>query len=820
MKLQSLFFALVLSLSIAQVKAQRVYSIASTERAPIIDGTVTDSVWQYAEVASDFIVKNPVFGGKSRFDTRIRMVYDNNALYIGGEMHYPFPDSASYALSPRDNEGNADWFGISIDTYGNNVSAFDFMLTSTGVELDGIEDVYNLDFSWNAVWRSAVVKTEYGWSFEMKIPYSALRFPNKPIQNWNINFWRNDRRVREVSTWNPIDPQVFGEITQAGRLVGIENIKSPLRLSFTPYVTGYLENSYDEEQEKQTWKQRATGGLDLKYGLNDAFTLDMSLIPDFGQTTSDRQVLNLGPFEVRFDENRPFFLEGTDLFGIGGVFYSRRIASTPFNFYSAYDDLDDSKGERVVANPSLAPMINGTKVSGRTSKGLGIGVFNAVEGQTFAIIADSLGNERRVKTNPYTNYNVFVLSQNLKNNSTVSLVNTHVFREGANRDANVTVGVADLYSTGGNYNLYSQVNLSSIYENDTYQNGHSVYAGFAKVAGEWQYGFNYGEESDLYDPNDLGFLYNNNSRSLSANVSWNYFKPGKHFFRKSASIGVYYEELYKPQLFSTFNVSGRIGGLHKKQMYTFVEVESNPIGSVDHFESRNFGEEVLFNPDARINYLISTDYSKRFAVDAFLWGQKFFGVNQHGGGFSISPRVRVSDRMNIILDVGVDFLENDYGYVRTFDDAYSNQIILGVRDRVIVENTLRAEFIFTKRMGVDVRVRHYWQEVSYDHFDQLLNEGKMERSTYFPTLEDGSSAHNTSYNAFTIDVNYNWVFLPGSQLIIVYKNNIFHSKDDLDMNYFRTYGSFFDQPQINGISLKALFFIDALYFRKKNKSKA
>lgn len=815
MKLQILLFGLVMFLSCAQANAQRVYSIESTVSVPIVDGILTDSVWQFAEVATDFIVQNPVFGGKSRFDTRIRMVYDNNALYIGGELHYPFPDSASFNLSPRDNEGNADWFGISIDTYGNNVSAFDFMLTSAGVELDGIEDVYNLDFSWNAVWRSATAKTEYGWSFEMKIPYSALRFPNKSVQNWNINFWRSVRLVREISTWNPIDPQVFGEITQSGRLVGIENIKSPLRLSFTPYATGYLENSYDEELGKQTWKQRATGGLDLKYGLNDAFTLDMSLIPDFGQTTSDRQVLNLGPFEVRFDENRPFFLEGTDLFGIGEVFYSRRIASTPFNFYSAYDNLDESKGERVVANPSLAPMINGTKVSGRTSKGLGIGVFNAVEGQTFAIIADSLDNERRVKTNPYTNYNVFVLSQNLKNNSTVSVVNTHVFREGENRDANVTVGSADLYSKGGDYNLYSQVNVSSIFENDAYQNGHAAYVGFGKVGGEWQYGFNYGEESDLYDPNDLGFLYNNNSRSYSADLSWNYFKPGKYFFRKSASVQVYYEELYKPQLFSNLYMSARIGGLHKKQIYSFIELESNPIGMVDHFESRNFGKEVLFKPNVRVNYLISTDYSKRFAVDAYLWYQKFFGVVQNGAGLSLSPRVRVSDRMNIIVDVSVDFLQNDYGYVRTLDEAYADQILLGVRDRVIVENTLRAEFIFTKRMGVDIRVRHYWQEVNYDHFEQLFDEGKMERSDYFPALEDGSSEHNTSYNAFTIDVNYNWVFLPGSQLIIVYKNNIFHSKNDLDKNYFRTYGSFFDEPQINSISLKALFFIDALYFRKK-----
>lgn len=651
----------------------------------------------------------------------------------------------------------------------------------------------------------------------MKIPYSALRFPNQDIQEWNINFWRGVRRTRENSTWNPIDPKVFGEITQSGRLHGLRDIKSPLRLSFTPYATGYLENSYDSELGRQTWKQRATGGLDLKYGLNDAFTLDMSLVPDFGQTTSDRQVLNLGPFEVRFDENRPFFLEGTDLFRTGGVFYSRRVASTPYNYDAPYYQLNDSIGERVVSNPSLAPMINGTKVSGRTRGGLGIGVFNAVEGRTFAIIADSLGNERKVQTNPMSNYNVFVLSQNLENNSTVALVNTHVFREGSARDANVTVGSADIYSKGGNYQLSTQVNLSSIYENGNYVFGHSTYNTIAKVAGTWQYSFYYGEESDTYDPNDLGFLYNNNARMMEAGLSWNKFTAGKHFFRKSASLNVYYEELYKPQLFSTLNISARLGGLHKKQLYTFVQTSVNPVGNVDHFESRNFGKEVRFNPNASINYFFTSDYSKRFALDGFFAYAKFFGVKQQNYSLSLSPRVRISDRMNIVLDMGVDVLENDYGFVYIKDDAYADQIILGTRDRVIVENTLRTEFIFTKRMGIDIRVRHYWQEVEYSAFRQLLDRGEMVESAYYPTNEDGTSSHNTSYNAFTVDVNYVWVFLPGSQLRIVYKNNIFHSKNALDFNYFQTYNTLFDQPQINSISLKVLFFVDALYFRKKNK---
>lgn len=801
------------------VGAQRSYEVHRTDVAPELDGSLQDSCWQAAHIATDFTAKEPEYGVPSRYRTEIRLIYDDNALYIGGEMYDPSPDSVSYTLSSRDDEGNADWFGVSIDTYGNNVSAFDFMVTSAGVELDAIETVNSLDFSWNAVWRSVAKRTDFGWSFEMKIPYSAIRFPNKDVQQWNINLWRNVRRTREVSTWNPIDPNIFGEITQSGVLTGIEKIKPPVRLAFIPYSTGYAENVYNPETDKQTWRSRFTYGMDLKYGLNDAFTLDMSLIPDFGQTVSDKQVLNLGPFEVRFDENRPFFLEGTDLFNIGGLFYSRRVAGTPYNYMAPYFEQDDTIGENVIDNPTVAPMINGTKISGRTKQGLGIGVFNAVENRTYATLEDSLGNRRQVQTNPLTNYNVFVLSQNLKNNSTVSFVNTNVMREGDARDANVTLASADMYTPNGKFKVSTELKMSNIFNGNQYTFGHSSYSFIGKVAGKWRYAFSYGETSNSYNPNDLGFLYVNNSRDYNASLSWNVFTPSKNFYRRSINFNVSYSELYKPQLFSGLNLSARIGGLHKKILYTFLQVGYNPLGNVSHFESRSFGKEVLFKPSLSFDYMFSSDYSKRFALDGFFSFRNYFGTQQNNGSLSLSPRVRVSDRWNIVLSSSYDLFTADYGYVKAYDEPFSDLILLGVRDRKIVENSIRTEFIFTKRMGIDLRLRHYWQEVRYKYFNQLYDEGRVERSAYNPVDEEGNSLHNTSYNAFTLDVNYSWVFIPGSELRIVYKNNIFHSKSELDGNYFITFDRLFDQPQFNSISMKLLVYVDVLYFKRKHKKR-
>ena len=796
--------------------AQKQYSIKFNDKEIKLDGELNEKHWKDAEIASGFTVNSPIYGNPSRFSSEVRLYYDSEAIYVGGILKDPYPDSISYSLSQRDQTGNADWVAVSIDPYGNNVNAFRFVVTSAGVEIDGLESINDIDYLWNSVWRSSTSKHTDGWSFEMKIPFSAIRFPNKDVQEWNFNIWRQVRRVREISTWNPVNPNLFGKITQSGKLIGIQGVKSPIRLSFSPYATSYLVNAYDNLEESQIWNTRLTGGIDLKYGLNDAFTLDMILIPDFGQTLSDNEILNLGPFEVYYNENRPFFLEGTDLFNIGGVFYSRRIGGQPYR--SAYNNLDYDKGERVVRNLQQVPLINGTKVSGRTSKGLGIAVFNALESRLDATIEDSSGSQRKFETNPLTNYNVFVLSQNLKNNSTISLVNTNVMRNGVAHDANVTVGSAELYTSNGKYKISSDLKFSSVF-NDKPEFGYALSSSIRKISGIWRYRFGYSEESDRFDPNDLGFLYNNNARIYDAAISWNSFESSKFFYRRSASIALKYEELYKPQLFNYFHVKMHLGGLHKKQLYTRITANIYPFGIIDHFESRKFGKEVRFNPNAMLKWMYSSDYSKRLALDGDFWFKQFFGRNQYGVGMYISPRLRVSDRMFLIWNTKLEFIRGDYGFVASKETDYEDFVLLGFRNRELVVNKISTEFLFTNRMSVDVQFRHYWQQVRYINFATLEDDAIMSTTAYNPIEDNGESAHNTSYNAFTLDVNYRWVFIPGSELRIVYKNNIFYSKTELDESYFRTFDSLFNQPQINSISMKLLFFIDVLYFRSNRLKK-
>lgn len=790
-----------------QLDAQKTYNITSAKDKIKVDGVLDEESWLDAEIAKDFIVNYPDFGAKPSFDSEFKLTYSDDALYFSGQV-FDTPDSVSYQLSQRDNFGNGDWVSIIIDPYGKNLNAFAFYVTASGVELDALYDGESQDFSWNSVWKSKVIRTETGWQFEMRIPYSAIRFPNKEVQDWNINFKRQVRRKREMSYWNPVDPALYGEITQNGKLKGIKNIKPPLRLSFSPFGITYVESNYNNPEGTKQVQSRTTGGMDLKWGLNDAFTLDMTLIPDFGQTISDNQVLNLGPFEIQFDENRSFFKEGTDLFGIGNVFYSRRIGERP---YSGNGAVFLEAGETILESASKAPLLNGTKISGRTNKGLGVGVFNAIEGRTESILEDSLGNLRSVETNPLTNYNVTVFSQNFSNNGKVSFLNTNVLRDGLARDANVSVLNSQFFTKNRDYTISSTFKVSDRYQAANHDLGHNASVYIGKVQGSWRYGGSYYEESDTYNPNDLGFLFANNSRGMNLEGSYNDFKPKGRFLRKWTNVNINYEELYKPKLYSNLNINWSLAGTFNNFLTAGFNGGFSPFGSVDHFESRNFGIPLNYNAAYRFSGFYSSDYSKKFALDARAGYRFLVNSDQNYYNLSLSPRFQFSPRFFLIFNSSYDYLENDFGYVQNLEGT--DDIIIGTRNRDIVTNTLNSEFVFTKRMGLNVRFRHNWQRVSYQNFNSLNADGSRSATNYSPVDENGGSQHNTSFNAFTVDINYRWVFFPGCEMLIFYKNNIFTSVSGLDKSYFGTFDTLFNQPQINSLSLKVQVFVDALYFK-------
>lgn len=800
---------------------QKTITAVRVDTAPVIDGVLDDIVWGDVPIASDFVQNSPNPGKQASQKTEVKIIYDNEALYVYAVMYDVSKDSIIRQYSQRDEEDNTDVFGIFLDTYNDHQNGYAFVVHPTGVQYDArYSNQQGQDVTWNAVWQSEVTIDEHNWYVEMKIPYSAIRFAEKDVQEWGINFARKIRRIREFSYWNEVNPEVNGLFNQFGTVEGIEGIEAPMRLMFMPYVSAYAEHYPYNVDGASNFSTSFNGGMDLKYGINDAFTLDMTLIPDFGQVQSDNQVLNLTPFEVEFDENRPFFMEGTELFNKGGLFYSRRLGSRPSGYFDAYDGLGEN--EEVTTNPDKSQLVNATKISGRTEKGLGIGVFNGVTKNMYATIRDTItGGTREVMTDPLTNYNVLVFDQSLKNNSYVTLINTNVMRSGATYDANVTGGLFKFNTKSNDYFVSGLGVLSQKYiRADSVALGHNMNLAYAKVGGNFNFGVDYYERSDSYDPNDLGYLYNNNARGGSAYIGYNTYEPSKVFINTWSSLTVYYERLYNPNEFVNFAMTGEYGGTFKNWLSSAIYYTAEPIETYDYFEPRVWGRYYSWQSNHDVGGWISSDYRKRIALDINSNYRWFSTDGRYRYNLTVSPRFRFSDRFSMVYSISRYYNANDEGAAVALNGGgtiVGNDIIFGKRDQTTFENILNLNYIFTNRMGLTFRMRHYWSKVDYNSFHILDQQGQLLPSSYTGVDGESNSLHDTNFNAFNIDMVYRWVFAPGSEISVVYKTSLLTFGNDVAESYGTNFQKTLQSPQTQSLSVKVLYYIDYLSLKRKRK---
>ncbi len=788
-------FILSIQISYGQ-NSKKQYTIIRTETRPQIDGELNEALWNIIPSAMNFRQYDPYNGNNPSQRSKVKITYDDNAIYIGAMLYDNAADSIMRELSERDNPGATDYFGIAIDPFNDAQTAYGFIVTASGVQMDmKITTGGHDDPSWDAVWKSEARIVDNGWIVEIQIPYSAIRFSTKDVQNWGFNIFRNIERHKELNTWNFISKENDDMLQQQGELVGLKNIKSPLRLSVMPYASAYLEN-YSEDQ---SWGHAIKGGLDLKYGINESFTLDMMLIPDFGQVESDDHELNLGPFETYYGEKRAFFTEGTEFFSKARIFYSRRIGSTPAKYWDVYANL--SENEEVTHNDSETQLINATKISGKTNTGLGIGFLNAMTTATYAEITDMLTLEKRIEqTQSFTNYNLFSVTQSLKNSSYISLINTNVARFDENYVANVTGAETRLVDNSNQYEVSAKGAFDQKKEAELEENGYYYRAEFAKISGNFRFEVSQNTESDTYNPNDLGFIRNNNEFSQSAEMEYNIYTPFWKIIRLNNSIRVNYAQLYKPRVYSYSYLAARSSVTFSNYISTGLFAFIRPIDNHDYDEARIDGRYLLRPARHMLNTWISTDYRKKVALD--IRGEYLLGTayGQAGYELSISPRLRLSDKFTIIYNFNYDHLQNDLGYV---DNSVDESIIyFGKRNISTYENRLNFSYIFSNKFSLNLRMRHYWSYVEYDEFYTLNMDGTLDDRTSY------SENHDLSYNAFNVDMVFRWLFAPGSEFVAVWKNSIYSDSDVINYNFSDNLSNTWQSDQINSFSLKALYYLD------------
>ena len=791
----------------AATSAPKVIRAGRIDTPPKIDGVLDDACWQGAEAASNFSQLEPYNGSPASFPSEVYLTYDDKALYLGAMLHDPAPDSILTQLSKRDGGGaaNADFFVLGLDTYNDNLNAFVFAVSAAGVQTDTRYSPIGEDVVWDAVWRSEVKINEKGWVIEMEIPFSAIRFSGKDVQDWGIQFRRTIRRKRETSYWNPVDRKVEGWVNQFGNAEGVKGIKPPLRLAVTPYVSGYLEHHSAGNGGASSSTQRYfNAGADLKMGISESFTLDLTLVPDFGQVVADNQVLNLSPFEVQFKENRQFFTEGTELFNIANIFYSRRVGGVPRNFDAAMDSLQ--AGEELVENPGKTKLINAFKLSGRTSGKTGLAVFNGMTAPAYATAISETG-ERGILTQAFTNYNVAVVDQALKNNSYVSLINTNRLETNGYID-NVTAGRFRLSDADNKYFVSGSGALSQqwVPGSRTPGLGHSFNYALGKASGNLVFELGQVIESEDYDPTGMGFLQSNNELTDFGSISYRRFKPIWKFVSIINNLSFNHNSLYQPHRYANLDIS--YDNWFQMKSFDFFGTWwwVNPLGGFDFFEPRVMGRQVAYTAGGGAGGFVSTNYARRFALDleVDLWGRPEMKMLTEY--YSIAPRVRVSDRFAIIHTLNLWKSANQYGFVN-FDSL--GQSLIGTRTRRDIENVLNLDYTFTNKMAFSFRARHVWSGVHYHKISVLSGEGLMEPTSY-------NENHDINFNVFNIDAVFQWRFAPGSDIFVVWKRNVLTYASRPDYNYFRNLDGTFTAPQVNSISVRVLYYLDLGRMLKRN----
>ena len=805
----------------------------------LIDGKLDEFFWSNIPTAGNFHMIEPINGKleRSTQKTEVKFAYDDYAIYIGADLNdknagYDDPNIIGIMkeLGPRDQEGKStDVFGLFINPFNDGINEFAFLVTAAGVQIDKriilTTNGYIEDKNWDSVWESAVSIHKDGWRVEIKIPYSAIRFPNIEKQIWGLNIYRELRRLREEYSWNYIDTRQGKIGNQNGLLKGIENIKPPIRLSLNPYISSSLiQEPTTETNTNYLYNFNYSGGIDLKYGFslptfsgkNINLTLDMILLPEFQQVEFDPLVLNISPYEVRYDEKRNFFTEGIDLFQKGNLFYSRRIGGNPITTPVL------NTNEIVTQFPENTRLFNGTKISGRSEEGWGVGFFNAITRNTYAEIQDTILNEKNQQLiEPITNYNMLVLDKSFNQSSFVTFINTNVARKKPFRNANVSALVGSITNKQQTHTYDASLKGSFVGEEHAKETGFSTLLNIQKINGKIKYNLRNYIESDNYDINDMGFIEQNNEINNEANVSYNIFSQDERIAKKlnikkgNVSLGIEHKTLYRPLLYNAFIIKASSYTLNNNHF--FMSLKSRFFYEEhDYFESRMDNKVFVKPPAIKTSFSTSSNFNKPISLNNHLALKWRFNNNYSIWEdfentllyYRINPRFRINNHTFLEYILAIEIEKNQFGWIEESEDYNA---IFSRRNQHTYTNKLILNYTFNPQAYIKLIARHYWSTIENFEFYGLNNDGFLYDRYY-------NGNQDINFNTWNLDLNFSWQYKPGSLLSIVWQNQLTNITDEKNSIFINNINDFFQTPTTNIFSFKLTYYLDYLDFIKTKKN--
>ncbi len=832
-KIFTIFFLLISISNFAQSK--RIYSTQRITQEPKIDGILDDAVWQMGNWEGNFTQRQPHDGAPATEKTFFKVFFTNDYIYVAVKALDNQADSIDSRLVRRDNmEG--DMVGIHFDSYHDLRTSFSFMVNAAGVKSDVLysNNGDNEDENWNPIWTVKTSKDANGWYAEAKIPLSQLRFSKKNNKVWGFNVARFIYRDQELSFWNPVPLTSSGFVYNYGELHGISELKPKRILEIAPYGSIGLQTSEKEEGNPYTTGSKMLYGLgvDGKIGITNDFVLDFTFNPDFGQVEADPSEVNLTAFETYQREQRPFFIEGSNILNFkitpgdhdgakDNLFYSRRVGRRP----QYYPDIADSE---YIDLPMETKILGALKITGKTKNGLSIGVMESVTREEKASIS-KLGQERKESVEPLTNYFVARMQQDINKGNTI--IGGEINTTNRNITSNNLLFLPKNAVSGGldfaqywNHRRYylkftfvgstimgdslamidRQTSSQHFYQRpdarhlklDSSITSFSGYGGnFAlgkNVETGWSYGANLSWRSPGLSLNDLGYLRNADKIIQSANVEYKITKP--RLFYRNISLGLVQWQGWDFGGNPTMSGGFAFGELQFKNQWTFVLRSNLDYNMHDNYKLR--GGPSFYEPNqisTRAN--IETNQTKKFYMDFGFhqaWGQfNYYRRNSWDAGFTYRP----IDALSLAFHPNIYATRNDLQYVEEANLNGKPRYILAQIDQTTLVFRFYVNFNLTPDLTIQYFGSPFISSGAYSNFKVVDNPSAKAYGNRTHQYTDKEINFNQNTNNYEIDENHDgttdysienpnfnfkqfqsnlvirWEFTPGSIMYLVWSQN-------------------------------------------------
>jgi len=831
-------FVLILLLLTTIIFAQekRTYTATTSEDLNLtINGKLDEVEWQNANWEDHFIGHEPVVGEEPSKQTEFAILYDANNIYVAIRA-FDNPDSISMRMTRRD-EIEGDLVGIALDSYFDKRTHFMFIVSAAGVRSDNISsnDGENEDYTWDAIWTAKTDITKNGWTTEMKIPLTQLRFKEGEEQVWGLQVLRYIFRKDELSSWQLMDKETSGFTSKFGTLIGIKNIKPQNSLNVTPYVVARTERFEKDPEDpfRSSGKENnIDAGLDAKIGLTNNITMDLTVNPDFGQVEADPSQVNLSTYETFFQEKRPFFIEGKNIlsyslsFGDGNLaannlFYSRRIGRRPH--YGP--DLEDNE---YIDQPDFTRIIGAAKVSGKTPDGWSIGVLESVTSKEHAKI-DGINGKRSQTVEPLTNYFVSRVQKDFNDGNTyiggiLTAVNRSINEEHLEflHKSAYTGGVDFVHKwnnkkwliDGGFYFsrvagteeaiLNTQTMYSRTYQRpdadyvtlDSTRTSLSGYGGkftFGKVGGRFMIAGIFNWKSPGLEINDVGYTPQVDEIMQIIWMGYRWYEPFSIFRNASVNLNQWTVYDFGGNL---LNVGGNVNG--HAQFSNFWNA----------FANVNFDGETLSHSVLRGGPSMKLPGSYGFYAGMFSNPQKKFTYGIDGGmnksiedaysrnkSFEIELGFRPFDALQIELSPGYSVSKSKLQYVTQEDFKNDTRYILSSIDRKTFAMSMRLNYSITPDLTIQFWGQPFVASGKYSDFKYVTDSRANEIENRYRLYNDQQISYNTGSEMYLIDDNLDgttdysfdqpdfnvkeflsnlvlrWEYRPGSMIYLVWSQN-------------------------------------------------